>query len=87
MLTICGAVTFTLGVIYHAGELDKIFQRQSAVMPGLILASSDRLSAAAFGHGALRWNPPLFVLRCFNVRSRRNYEARKAQDQALVAAH
>jgi hypothetical protein len=62
-------------------------QRQRAVMLGLILVSSDRLSAAAFGHGPLRWNPSLFALCCSNVRSPRNGEAREAQDQALFAAH
>jgi hypothetical protein len=62
-------------------------QRQRAIMLGLILVSSDRLSAAAFGHGPLRWNLLLFVLCCSNVRSPRKGEARKAQDQALFAAH
>jgi hypothetical protein len=62
-------------------------ERQSAITPELILASSDRLSAAAFGHGPIRWNPPLFVLCCSNVRSWRNDEAREAQDQAWFAAY
>jgi hypothetical protein len=52
----------------------------------LSLASPNRLTAAAFGHGPLLQKPRLFWLYAHNVRPLGNAEARKARDRESFAA-